>query len=190
MEMAIEFITTQANRKSPLVIALDGGSGAGKSTIAQNIASAVHGVVVPGDDFFRATIPPEQWSTLDLPSRRQLVMDWDRLRREAIIPLIEGRVAQWHPFEFDTADRLSTRFVVRNPAPAILVDCIYSSGPELADLIDIAILVDADPLARRKRHDVREGSDDTEWHALWDPVEEYFFTKVRPPESFDLIIST
>lgn len=190
METAIEFITTHATRKRPLVVSLDGGSGAGKSIIAQNIASAVSGVVVPGDDFFRATVPPEQWSTLSLADRRRLVMDWARLKREAIIPLIEGRIAQWHPFDFDTANRLSTRTVIRHPAPVILIDCIYSSGPELAGLIDIAILVDADPVVRRARHNAREGNDDIEWHDLWDPVEGHFFTNIRPPESFDLVIST
>ncbi len=49
-----------AERIKPLLVALDGRSGVGKSTMAQAIAQEVGGIVVNGDDFF-ADGPDCEW---------------------------------------------------------------------------------------------------------------------------------
>lgn len=49
-----------AGRKKPLLVALDGRSGVGKSTMAEAIAQEVRGIVITGDDFF-AGGPDSEW---------------------------------------------------------------------------------------------------------------------------------
>lgn len=188
LDRAVGVVTARAADQHPLVVGIDGGSGAGKSVIAQRLARAVGATVVHGDDFFRASYPADGWARLTPARRCELVFEWDRLRSQAIEPLLAGQDASWHPFDTNASDGLAAKIVHAAAAPIVVLDCIYSSQPALADIVELSILVDADPTVRRSRHNLREGGPDADWHAVWDPVEDYFFTEVRPPESFDLVI--
>ncbi|HSL42085.1 MAG TPA: hypothetical protein VK897_01560 [Anaerolineales bacterium] len=187
---------TLGSRHPPILVALDGGSGAGKSTLASMLAQTVDSVIVQLDDFFSASIPDWKWDTRSIPERARDVFEWQRLRSEALEPLLASRVARWHPFDFAAGLRadgtygLSQQWVERQPAPVIILEGAYSSNPEIADLIDLAVLLDVPMLERHHRLDQREGDKQflQRWHTLWDPVEEYYFTEVRPRSSFDLIV--
>ena len=47
----------------PILVALDGGSGAGKSTFASMLEQQLDCVVVQLDDFFAADIPDRDWDS-------------------------------------------------------------------------------------------------------------------------------
>ncbi|MBY7143543.1 hypothetical protein KFZ56_10895 [Virgibacillus sp. NKC19-3] len=70
---------------------------------------------------------------------------------------------------------MSPSFVTKEPSMVIILDGIYSSLPELSDIVDVKVLVDVLPEVRRYRHNVREGNDDEAWHQRWDPAEDYYF---------------
>ena len=126
----------------------------------------------------------------------QLAIDWRRLRQEALEPLLAGKVASWHPFDFAAGNRsdgtyaMAAEPVERTPRRVIVLEGAYSCCPELADLIDLTVLVVA-PMAERQRR-IAEREVDHEWtdawHARWDAAEEYYFTNIRPASSFDLVI--
>jgi uridine kinase len=184
-------------RGPPIVVALDGPSGAGKSTVAASVAAATAAVVVPSDDFFAAEITAAEWETRTAAQRAQDGIDWRRLRRTALEPLRAGRTAAWHSFDFGAGERtdgtyaMSSEVVQRAPAPVIILDGAYSARPELADLIDLSILIDAPPMIRQERLAARESSEFLgAWHCRWDAAEAYYFTVVRPPETFDLVIDS
>jgi uridine kinase len=185
-------------RERPLLVALDGGSGAGKSTLAAIVAAAVKATVIGSDDFFVATRRSAEWDALTPAERAVDCIDWRRMRREAIEPLLAGNVASWHPFNYETMlgpapstpHLQAPHTVTARPAGVIILDGIYSSRPELSDLIDLSILVDAPVAARYRRHDEREKQDEAEWHARWDPAENWYLTQVRPAGSFDLVVHT
>jgi len=179
----------------PVVVAIDGPSGAGKSTIAAAIAAATHGVVVPGDDFFAAEITAQEWDARDASERARDGIDWRRLRRDALEPLRAGRVAEWHSFDFAAGERadgtyaMSTEVTRRDPAQVIILDGAYSSRPELADLVDLSILIDVPVSVRHERQAARE--DPTflaAWHVRWDAAEAFYFSRVRPAASFDFVV--
>lgn len=175
-------------RNSPLVVSLDGGSGAGKSTLAADVASHVGATVIPCDEFFAATISDDEWDSYRTEQKCRKCIDWQRLRSEVLLPLLAGESAQYHPFSFSAANGLSTSLVTKEPSMVIILDGIYSSLPELSDVVDFNVLVDVLPEVRRYRHNVREGHDDEDWHLRWDPVEDYYFSVLCPPSSFDLIV--
>lgn len=184
------------DRRAPILIALDGPSGTGKSTLAAALAAATGAVVVPGDDFFAAEITAAQWDARDGSERARDAIDWRRLRREALEPLRAGRPAEWYPFDFAAGERedgsygMSAEVVRRDPAPVIILDGAYSTRPELADLIDLSILIDVPAAIRKQRLAGREAPAFlADWHARWDVAEAFYFSHVRPPESFDLIVS-
>jgi len=184
------------HRQAPLLIALDGGSGAGKSTLATLLERQMDAVVVPLDDFFAAHIPDWEWDTRSVAQRAQDVFDWQRLRAQALEPLLASQSARWHPFDFGAGLRpdgtygLSEQSVERHPTPVIILDGAYSASPAIEDLINLTMLVDVPVAERHRRLAQREDAQFLRrWHAVSDDVERYYFTQIRPVTSFDLVVS-
>jgi uridine kinase len=185
----------KSSRQAPVVVALDGGSGAGKSTLAALIEQAVDATVIPLDDFFSADIPDDRWDGFSVKEKLERVFDWDRVRDQAIAPLLEGRAGRWHAFDFESGLRpdgtygMRTEATERGPADVILIEGAYAAGPALADLVDLSILIDVPVEQRHARLRRREDKDFLEtWHKRWDPLEHYYFRHVRPRSSFDLVV--
>ena len=182
--------------RRPIVVALDGGSGAGKSTIAERLRRITSVALVRLDDFYQTVIPESELPHKTVEQRLNGVFDWSRVRSEALEPLRAGRPGRWHAFDFmrglGEAGTYSLKEQVTEvaPAPTILVEGAYSASPPLRDLIDLAVLVDVQNEVRHLRIVAR--GDDAEflaqWHQIWDKAETYYFERVCPPESFDLVI--
>lgn len=175
------------NKSDPILVALDGRSGSGKSTLALQLAERFEiSVVIQSDDFYCGG-PDEQWITMTPKEKVDQCIEWQRLRAEVLEPLLAGKTAVWHPFDFKTWQGQSPATMEAGPARLIILDGAYSARPELSDLIDLAILVEAADGIRRKRLIAREGAEYMHaWHRVWDEAEDFYFTHVRPPESFDI----
>jgi para-aminobenzoate synthetase len=185
------------HRTTPLLVALDGPSGSGKSALAALVVAELGAALIPSDDFYAANIPDAQWDARTPATRAADAIDWRRLRAEALVPLLSGRPAKWHAFDFEAGTRpdgtyaMRTDFAVRQPAAVVVLDGAYSARPELADLIDLAVLVDAPIEVRHARLAAREEAHFlAAWHARWDAPEAYYFSQVRPRASFDLVVTT
>jgi uridine kinase len=184
-----------ANLSRPVVVAVDGGSGSGKSTLVALIAKEIEAAVVPVDDFYAADIPEPHWDTFSVEERLARVFHWQRLREDVIKPLCDGKPARWYSFDFVSGLRDDGTYGLQSdpkelaPADVILLDGAYSAGPELKDLVDLAVLVDVPVKERHARQAAREDADFLKrWHQLWDPVEAFYFTCVRSRESYDLVV--
>ena len=68
-------INNLLKRKNPILIALDGRSGTGKSTIAQVIASRVESVIVVSDDFYSGG-NDDGWSGVSVKKKVGLPRLW------------------------------------------------------------------------------------------------------------------
>jgi uridine kinase len=86
---------------------------------------------------------------------------------------------------------MAAEAVTRDAAPVIVLDGAYSARPEISDLISLSVLVDLPAEERHRRMGVREEDRAfvDAWHARWDVAEDYHFTHVRPPASFDLVVA-
>ena len=182
-------------RARPLLVAIDGPSGSGKSDLAALLARALDAVVVPTDDFYAAHIADAEWDARTPAERAADAIDWRRLMAEAVEPLLAGRTATWYPFDFEAGPRPDGTFAAatspttREPAAVVVLDGAYSSRPELADLIDLSVLVDVSAAERHRRLVERDGEPYTDaWEQRWRAAEDYYFTAVRPPSSFDLVV--
>ncbi len=178
-----------ARLDGPVLVALDGRSGTGKSTVAAEIAALHQGQVIAADDFWSGADPGEL-QRLTPAERADVCIDWRRLRRVVLEPLCSGRTARWQTFNWETGAGLSDHELICPPVPVVVVDGVYSARPELAELINISVLVTLEDRLRKVRLVRREGEAYmTRWHSLWDPAEDYYFASVRPPESFDVVLS-
>lgn len=151
----------------PIVVALDGGSGSGKSTIANRLQQLMNVSLVQLDDFYQTQVPEAEWPRKSVKQRLEGAFDWIRVRKEAIEPLLAGRSGRWRAFDFlrglsaGGTYHLRTEFTEVAPAPVILLEGAYSASPPLRNLIDLAVLIDV-PVKERhlratERHFLRPG---------------------------------
>jgi uridine kinase len=186
--VAILPIRELARATSPIVVAVDGRSGTGKSTLSAWIARQCGATLIDQDDFYPGG-EIDAWRRLTPQQKADRVIDWRRVRAEVLLPLRSGMPASWHPFDWETMEGLASEPITAQPSGIVILDGAYSSRPELADMIDLSILVTLPDAVRRERLEQREGEEYmSEWHAIWDEAEEYYFNAVRPPETFDLVI--
>ncbi len=183
--------------KAPLVVSLDGRSGSGKSTLASLVAGETDAAVLPVDDFYSAHISDAEWDRMTVEERWSKVFNWAKLRSEAVVPLLGGRPARWHPIDFNAGPdsqgkyRMKAEATTVDPASVIFLDGAYSSGPQMADLVGLSILVEVPNERLRTRLAKREEAEFlAQWHARWDAVEDFYFSSVRPRKSFDVIVTT
>ena len=179
------------------MVSIDGRSGSGKSTLASLVAEKTDGVVLPVDDFYSVHISDAEWDLITVEERWLKVFNWAKLCSEAIVPLLGGRPARWRPIDFEAGPdsqgkyKMKTESTMAEPAPVILLDGIYSSGPRMADLVGLSILVETPNEQRRTRLAKREEPGFlAQWHARWDAVEDFYFSSVSPRELFDIIVTT
>jgi uridine kinase len=171
----------------PVVIAIDGPSCSGKSILAAAIALRSGASILEGDDFYRDTLPSltaTQREAMSDAAVVDVVIEWERLRNDGLLPLRAGHAATFRPYDWGANNgRLASAKTVP-AAKLIIVEGVYAARQELADLIDFAIYLGIDPDVRAKRYAQRE--DDPGWRGFWERGEVYYFSDVRPPASFDL----
>ena len=191
---ALKHISRSQGR--PVVVALDGGSGAGKTTLARQVQSLTGAAIIHLDDFYTTIVPEHKWPERSIEQRLQGVFDWQRVRWDALEPLRADRPARWFAFDFVAGLTPNGTYGLRNeatemkPAPILLLEGFYSASPPLTDLIDLAVLIQVSADERSRRTDLRDETDFlNRWHAIWDEVEAYYFSQVRPPKSFDLVVT-
>lgn len=193
-QILVEIRKLLSEREKPIVVVIDGGSGAGKSTLVDRIQEEIDAVVIPLDDFYSAHIPDSKWRELSVKERFENVFKWDRVREDALQPLKAGNEAKWYSFDFnsnlsDGTYGMQEESKSRNPADVVLLEGAYSASPQLSDLVDLAVLVEVPVQERHDRLSERQDEAFSEyWHGIWDDVEEYYFSEIRPRSSFDLVV--
>ena len=167
-------------KKGPrITLGVCGGTGSGKTTIAEAISHALgpeNAVIVHQDSYYldRSLLPSDDRDRInfDHPS----AFDW-KLFRKQIRALRSGRPIHKPIYNFHTHSRMpeTTRVV---PRPVLVLEGILVfDDPELREMMDIRVYVDADAdvrFIRRLNRDVRERG-----RSLESIVDQYL-TTVRP----------
>jgi uridine kinase len=168
----------------PLVVALDGRSGVGKSSLAAALAGALDGSVLDGDSFFAGGVVVRS----DAPERLAAdCIDW-RQQRPVLALLRHGREATYHAFDWQAFNgNLEPRPTVCVPKRVVIFEGVYSARPELADLVDVRVLLRVPEAVRIERLLAREGAI-SPWEGQWHAAEEWYFRHAAPPEGFDVVI--
>jgi uridine kinase len=167
------------SRHTPLVIGIAGGSGSGKTTVANEVLHRVgaHNIAfLPHDAYYK------DLNHLTFEERSQVNFDHpDSLETELLIQHIlqlkELIAIDLPVYDFST-HRRTTNTIRVSPQPIILVEGILIFGEsELRKLFDVKIFVDTDSdirFIRRLQRDISERGRTTE-----SVIKQYMFT-VRP----------
>lgn len=167
------------------IIAVDGHSAAGKSTLAQRLAGRLGAAIIETDDFYRV-LDPQVRERLDARGGVGLYYDWQRLR-EVLATIRAQGIASFEPYDWDR-NRLSDRPLTVGPTRLAILEGLFAARPELADKIDISVLVESSSSVRAARQHERADASE-EWFERWDAAERLYFQQVRPPDSFDFVVS-
>jgi uridine kinase len=164
------------------VVAIDGHGGAGKSTFAKRLAERVQelGVtctMIHSDDFY-ASVPERERASWDAQTGYERSYDWQRLRDQVLVPLRDGQVGRSHLHDWDH-DRLSGETTEYVPATVIIVEGCYSARPELRDVIDVFVYVEADDAERRRRL-IERGENTLAQMVRWEAAESWYLRNIQP----------
>jgi uridine kinase len=148
-------------KRKPFIIGVAGGSGAGKTTIANEIIKELgdaHLVVIPHDAYYKNN------NHLPLEERARINYDHpDALETALMVHHLEelraGREIEMPVYDFTTHTRKAHGITVK-PAPLIIVDGILIFVEKaLRDLMDVRIFVNTDSdirFIRRLQRDMNE----------------------------------
>lgn len=146
---------------TPLVIGLAGGTGSGKTTVANVILQRVGPeriAYVPHDAYYRnfSDLPPAQGDIINWDHPNSLATD---LMVEQVGLLKAGRAIELPVYDFTTHSRTADTLHIE-PQPIIVVEGILIfADARLRELFDMKIFVDTDAdlrFIRRLRRDIAE----------------------------------
>ncbi|HJR81861.1 MAG TPA: uridine kinase [Anaerolineales bacterium] len=133
-------------RTAPLVIGIAGGSGSGKTTVAQEILQRVGPeriAFLQHDSYYKdlSGLPPAQRADVNFDHPNSLETD---LLIQHIAALRDGKAVEVPIYDFSTHSRTDKTFTVQ-PRGVILVEGILIfTEPALRDMFDVKIFVDTD----------------------------------------------
>ncbi|MCD6577728.1 MAG: uridine kinase [Anaerolineaceae bacterium] len=162
-----------------LVIGIAGGTGSGKTTVANVILKRVgekHIAYLPHDAYYRELndLPPDQKSVINFDHPDSLETE---LMIEHIHKLKNGQSVELPIYDFSTHSRTGKTIRVY-PARVIIVEGILIFAiPELRELFDVKLFVDTNAdvrFIRRLQRDINERGRTTEM------VIHQYLTTVRP----------
>ncbi len=179
-----ELISIAYSMGKSVIIAIDGPCGSGKTTVSDVIASSgTECNIFHTDDFF---LPPEKRTSQRL-SETGGNFDRERFLEDLLIPLREGKVFDYRPFDCCTMSLKEPVKVL--PRRINIIEGVYSMHPELESFYDISVYADTDECIRRERLIKREGVQKAQiYFERWIPIENRYFEEFRIKDRCGYII--
>ena len=163
-------IERQMAGKSSVLIAIEGGSASGKTTLSQLLSRVYECNVFHMDDFF---LRPEQRTEARFAQPGENI-DHERFLEEVLLPLFQGKNVQYRAFDCST-------FTLR-PAIEIapkglnIIEGVYSMHPQLAQLYDFSVFLHVTPQLQRRRIEKRNTPEMAQrFFDTWIPLEQTYF---------------
>lgn len=169
----------------PLLLALDGRCGSGKTTLAAQLAERFpDSAVFHTDDFY---LPPadrvDGWEHIPCAN-----MDLARLSRKVLTPARAGDAVSYRAYSCREGAYLPAKSIVSKPL--FLVEGSYSHHPLLAENYDLRVFVTCSQEEQARRLQAREGERYPNFVQRWIPLEEGYFAQYHIETRADLILDT
>ena len=181
VEKLSNFLSAHPDR--PVLVALDGRCGSGKTTLAAQLARQFpQSITVHTDDFY---LPPASrvanWEQIPCAN-----MDLERLRAQVLTPARAGQAIPYRAYSCRAGAYLPEQCFA--PQPLVIVEGSYSHHPARADCYDLRVFVTCSKAEQTRRLQAREGARYPAFAQRWIPLEEGYFAKYSIEESADLIL--
>ena len=175
LDALAEMIADRQGSGSPLVVAVDGHSSSGKSTLGQRLA---------------AVLPEAGLLHTDDLAWHHGVFAWDGLLRDSVLPVVRaGAELDYRPPQW-RARRRTGSITLPGRLDYLVVEGVGASQPSLRDCYDLVIWVETEEPTRSARDLVRlaAGEMSAEVFERWMAEENAYTTLERPWEHADLLV--
>ena len=174
-----------ANAAAPVVLALDGRCGSGKTTMAAALAEQFpDSIVLHTDDFY---LPPADrvpgWEQTPCAN-----MDLARLRDEVLAPARAGKPVLYRAYSCREGAYLPVQQLAAQPL--VILEGSYSHHPLLAPYEAFRVFVTCSKAEQASRLQAREGDRYPDFAARWIPLEEAYFTQHNIEDAADFVMDT
>lgn len=183
-----EFLLTAIDgllaKKDRVLVAVEGGAGSGKTTLAALLARRYACPVFHMDDFF---LRPEQRTAERLAEPGGNV-DRERFLEEVLLPLARGEAVRHRRYDCHSGQLLSP---VETPPNALtVVEGSYSMHPALAEHYNLSVFLHITPEEQRSRILARNGAEAAQrFFDRWIPMENRYFESTNAAERCNLILA-
>ena len=186
----IQYITKLVKPGRTILVAIDGGAGAGKTTFTRWFAERIREngfpvSIVLTDRIYRLVAERWQGSIEDMPIGYDL--DWERIRDQIILPLRDGETARFQLY--DWVNDCLNEWVEIEPRGVTIMDGVFSLRNELVDYYDLRIWFSCPQEIRVSRLLNRGDTPGVEIDA-WIPMEKRYHTGHDPENSADLVVDS
>ena len=163
-----------ANAAAPVVLALDGRCGSGKTTMAAALAEQFpDSIVLHTDDFYLTPCAN---------------MDFARLRDEVLAPARAGKPVLYRAYSCREGAYLPVQQLAAQPL--VILEGSYSHHPLLAPYEDFRVFMTCSDAEQTRRLQAREGERYANFAARWVPLEEGYFAQYHIAETADFVVDT
>jgi uridine kinase len=153
------------------LVAIDGLGGAGKSTLAAELADELDAVVVHTDDF-ASWENPLDW--------------WPALLEQVLEPLAAGRSARFVPNTWGGPERPTVEI---DAGGVVIVEGVTASREAFRPYLAFSIWVETPRETRLARGLARDGEPMREQWEAWMASEDRYVERERPDEHADAVVS-
>lgn len=174
----------KGQHKRPLLVAIDGRSASGKTTLAGELAEEFDASVIHMDDFF---LPVE----LRTPERFAMPggnVHFERFQEEIMTPFEEGRLESYRRFDCKVLDFEEKKKQVKQ-GDVLFVEGAYSTLPRFGRYYDFSVFMDITYEEQIKRIEKRNGPEKCKQFVdRWIPLEEAYINAYQVKEQADYYI--
>ncbi len=183
MARVLAEIEARRGSKRPFLVALEGGSASGKSTLGASLAQALNATLVHMDDFF---LPPE------LRTQERLAqpggnVHYERVLEQVLQPIARGEAMEYGVFDCACMAIRETRREA--PREIVIVEGAYCLHPLLRGFYDLKLLLEVDETTQKQRILARNGPEMLKMFTRrWIPLEQRYMEACRVRECCDLVL--
>lgn len=158
------------NQESPVIVAIDGMSGSGKTTFADYISQQYDCHIIHMDDFFLR----KDQRTAERLSEIGGNIDYERFSSEVLSPLKKGVAFSYQKYDCKTG--CFSKSVSVSPKPLYIIEGAYSTHPYFQNPYDLMLFLEIDSEVQKARILSRNGKEMYErFISEWIPMENVYF---------------
>lgn len=180
----IRFIMEKAKLHDHCIIAIDGRSCSGKSTLAKALQDFFEGNLFHMDDYFL----PEHKKSEKRLAKVGGNIDYTRFKKEVIDPLRRKEVVVYQPFDCKTQSLKDP--ITVEPKKITIVEGVYAMHPYFKRYYHVRLFLLCDKDVQRKRLYYRSPQLIERFYKEWIPMEECYFKAIKIIDRSDVVINT
>ena len=155
-----------------VIVAVEGGSASGKTTLAKRWETRFDATVFHTDDFF---LRPEQ-RTAERLAEAGGNLDRERFADEVLRPLTLDETVTYRRFDCHTG--LLSDPITIVPTAFVVVEGAYATHPFFGADYDVSLFLDVDPVLQQTRIRARNTPEEANrFFERWIPLENRYFTE-------------